>query len=332
MGLILAVQSARAEVSDTNLLGDQANLMAGAVTASTQAGPSMWYNPARLAFASNQTFQFAVSGAGIALRRYKIPTLITAPDATLDAKTTELLALPRAITLVARANQRLHWGAGLFVPTRQDIGLQAGNDATSPTAGFNAYAVRLRRGSYHVTGAVSYALSERIQLGASLGVVTYSYFNTTQVSTAAYDASSGMALAVLTSAAQRDNVGYGFRPTLGLSVKLWRGLRMGVSAAAPTMLFFARLREVASSVSASDGGSVQFDPTTRDQRGGTWDVVEAAVGRVGFSYLTEGMLWELDGELIGGAHSDDFKVDERVTGNVRAGGLVGLMRQVRLGF
>jgi hypothetical protein len=324
---------ARAEVSDIALLGDQANLMAGAVTASTQAGPSMWYNPARLAFATDQRVMFAVSGVGVALRHYKVPGLVTAPNTNLDAKTTEILALPRATTLVVRAHRpRLHWGLGLFVPTRQDVVLQAGHNQDSSAANFNAYAIRERRASFHATGSVSYELNKRVQLGASLGYVTYSYFRMSQLTTAAYDSATGTASAVVTSSAQHDNLGYGLRPTLGISVQLVEGLTLGVSVSPPTMLFYAHVRDVSSSVSAADSGVIRLTPSARDHRGGTWDAVEPAIGRVGLAYATERMLWEIDGEISGGARSTDFDVDERVTGNVRAGCVAGLMRQLRLGF
>lgn len=305
--------------------------MAGAVIASTQAGPSMWYNPARLRFAGEQQFVFAVSGVGAALRRYKIPSLVSSRDAQLDATTNEILPLPRATTLVVRGRNRLHWGIGLFIPTRQDIGLQAGASTPGAMGHFDAYAVRLRRNSYHLTGSVSYTFSDRLQFGVSLGAVTYTYFNMSQISTAVYDSATGLAQAVTTSASQRDAYGYGFRTTFGMSVKLVDGLTLGISAAPPTALFYSSVREVSTVLGTREGG-VQIQPFVRDQSGGAWEVVEAAVFRLGLAYQTERTLWELDGEVKGGARSVDFDVDERVTGNFRAGGIIGLQQHIRLGF
>src|SRR5262245_19986100 len=98
--LVLAFASAssrvHADVSDIALLGEQANLMAGSVTASTQGGPSMWYNPSRLSFAGDHKFVVSVSGAGVAVRVYRAPEFIRSHGQTSPGKTSEFLALPRA--------------------------------------------------------------------------------------------------------------------------------------------------------------------------------------------------------------------------------------------
>lgn len=323
--------SIRADAADITLLGDQANLMAGAVIASTQAGPSMWYNPARLPFSSNKRLVFAVSGVGAAMRLYRIPALITTPRAPLDATTSELLPLPRATTLIVRGRGGLHWGIGLFIPTRQDIRIQAGVQTTGTTADFSAYGLRLRRSSYHLTGSVSYTLNDRIQFGLSLGAVAYSYFNMSQFSTAAYDSTTGVASTLIISAAQHDVLGYGIRPTLGLSVELPEGWTVGLSAAPPTVLFYSRLDQVSTRAGTGAAGVVEVDPSLRGERAGV-QLVEPGAVRLGLSYSSARALWEIDGELTGGASSEVFSVDERVTGNVRAGGVVGLQEQLRIGF
>jgi long-subunit fatty acid transport protein len=328
----LPVRSARADVSDITLLGDQANLMAGAVTASTQAGPSIWYNPARLSFAGDHSVEFAVSGAGFALRRYKVPGFVRGPNGDSPGKSAEVLALPRATTLVARARERLNWGIGIFIPTRQDVVLQVSQSDAGEPMGFNAYALRTRRNSVHVAGAISYKLNERISLGASLNFVTYSFFRMSLLSSAAYDAETGAANAVVNTSSQDTNRGYGFRPTLGLSIRVLPAFFFGISASAPTMLFYARLQAVESAVSAMNGDGIQFKPSARDKRGGAWEVVEPAVARIGFAYRGERTLWEIDGEITGGAKSSDFEVDEPITGNLRAGAIVGLLQNVRVGF
>jgi hypothetical protein len=331
--LVAGASLARGDVGDIALLGDQANLMGGAVTASTQGGPSMWYNPSRLSFGGVQTVAFAVSGAGFAMRRYKIPDFISTPQSSSGASSNEVLALPRATTLVVAGRERLYWGIGLFIPTRQDVALQTGQRGVQGAQdAFNALALRTRRNSFHVVGAVSWKLSERVQIGGSIGFVTYAFFGSSQESSTAYDESTGSASAVFMRAAQRDNRGYGLRPNVGLSWRLAERWYLGLSAAAPTALFYARVRDVQSQTSAAmDPSGITFKGHFKDTRGGTWDAPEAGVARVGLAYLSERLLLELDGELTGGAHSTDFEVDEPPAGNLRAGVLLGLMRKVRVG-
>jgi hypothetical protein len=311
---------ARAEIASTELLGDQANLMSGAVTASTRGGASIWYNPSRLSFGSGESFTFAVSGVGFAYRHYNAPNLIATSQGSAPATSSEVLVLPRASTLVVRASDNLYWGVGLFTPARQDIALQAGssNDSTGATA-FNAVAMHVRRNSLHTMGSLSWKVNDRLLLGAGLAFVTYSYFQSLQTSSARYDATTSAAMAVVTQASQRDNYGYGLRATIGMSLRLGEHWQLAASLAAPTWLFYTNTNNVTSqSTGLTSSDDLNFAGSVQQRNGGARERPEPGVGRFGLAFSTTRVLVELDAEVSGGASSSAFNVDAPAVGNMHA--------------
>jgi hypothetical protein len=330
--LLLAGASARADVSDVSLLGDQANLMGGAVVASTRGGPSMWYNPARLMVAEDVQSSVAVSGAGFTMRRYNVPQLIQDGSESKPLKTGEFLALPRAATFTGTMPSQLRYGVGLLSPTRADVAMQTSQGgATVAGQTFDSVAMRSRRTSHHVVGSLSWALKSGLSLGATLHFVTYTYFSMAQVSSALYDTATGAALALFTSAEQRQNVGYGARATLGLSYPVGRWL-LGLSFSSPTVLFFARVRETQTTSSGSQAGELAFDPSARNDRSGMSELPEPALLRAGVAYSGTTVLVEVNVEGASRARAATFGIDDAGTGNVRIGSLFGLKRKVRLGL
>jgi hypothetical protein len=330
--LLLSASTAHADVSDVSLLGDQANLMGGAVAASTRGGPSMWYNPARLMLAEEAQSSVAVSGAGFTLRRYNVPSLIQGGTDSTPLKTGEFLALPRAVTFVGTVRSDLRYGLGLLNPTRQDLALQTSQDgAADGEETFDSVAMRSRRTSHHVVAALSWALRSGWQLGATLHFVAYTFFSMAQVSSARNDVASGQALALFTSAEQLHNVGYGVRATLGVSYPAGRWL-FGVSMSSPTLLFFARVRETQTLSSGTQAGAqLEFEPSARNDRGRLAQMPEPALLRAAIAYSGSTVLIEVDAEGASRAESETFGVDNRGTGNVRSGMLIGMKRKVRLG-
>lgn len=330
---MIAGSSARADVSDVSLLGDQANLMAGAVTASTRGGPSMWYNPSRLMLEEANS-SVTVSGAGFTMRRYNVPRLIeTNGSGNAALKTSEFLALPRAMTFTGTLPSKLRYGLGLLNPTRQDLAIQTSERGeTDGSQTFDSVAMRSRRTSHHVVAALSWQLRSGLQLGATLHFVAYTFFSMAQVSSARYDIASGQALAVFTSAAQQHNAGYGARGTLGVSYPLGRWL-FGASLSSPTVLFYARTRETETTSSGSQSGAqLTFEPSAHNDRSGMAEVPEPALLRAGVAYSGSAVLAELNVEAASSAKAATFGVDDRGTGNVRLGTLIGLMQKVRLGL
>ena len=328
------VSRALADVADISLLGDQANTMAGAVTASTQGGPSIWYNPSRLSFAEDQRFVFSVSGAGAAMRLYNIPYLVSSEEQVSAGRTSELLTLPRATTLVVQGRRALRWGIGLFVPTLQDVTFQASQSSSlDDERTFTGFASHVRRESFHGVGAVGFRLGSRLQLGASLGLMAYSFFRSTQLSSATYTDASGASSAQFSTSLQRDNLGYGFRVAVGASLRITEQLLLGVSVTAPSMVVYAFVEELGSESSASAPVETDFfEPRRKDKHGGTWQTVEPGLVRIGLAWETANSLWEIDGEVTSGASGKDFEVDSHVSGNLRVGAIVGLLQNVRAGF
>lgn len=336
LALSLAASASRvsADVADIALLGDQANLMSGAVTASTQGGPSMWYNPSRLSFAAEQRYVLSVSGVGAALRLYRIPRLLVTPEQATAGETSELLVLPRATTLVVQGRGALRGGLGLFVPVMQDVTLRA-SQSVSVAGGeaFSALAANHRRQSIHVTGAVSYRFGPRLQLGAGVDLVGYFLYRSTQFSSAVGDAASAQSSAQANATLQRDNLGYGFSARVGASVELREHLLLGLSVGTPVKVVYATVNELGSTSSAAAGpGDDRFEPVQTEERGGTWETVEPGILRVGLAWVTDKILCEVDAEVASPADSDAFEVHSRFYGNAKAGAVVALARNLRAGI
>lgn len=334
IALAFVTKRAHAEVATLELLGEQASVMGGAVTASSRGGSSIWYNPARLSFGSGETVTFAVSGVGVVYRRYNLPNVLTTSEQAYGAKSNELVTLPRATTLVIRARDKLYWGVGLFTPARQQVVLQAGSASSdSADTAYNSVSAELRRNSYHLVGAVSYDVNERLSVGVSVSYVTYTFYQSYQTNSAQYDRDSGEAMAVFTQTSRQDNIGYGLRGTAGISFRLSENFHLGASLASPSWMFFTNVASEDSQAEALAGAPAPgFTGRLRNHAGLERDRPEPATARVGISFTSPSVLVELDADGSVGASSANFNVTKQANGNLRAGALFALKPKLRIGF
>lgn len=157
--------TAQAGNDDEVLVGSDATLTGGAVTATTHDGSALWYNPAGLDPEKLQ--QVDVNGTAYTLRIWNIPEYVQAPNGdTVDGDTSEAVTVPSAITYLRRINDRWAVGVGYFLSRWSDIRGHAeisfpdqGGTATWQEGYVQTYSL------HNVIVGAGYALSMDLRLG-----------------------------------------------------------------------------------------------------------------------------------------------------------------------
>ncbi|MGF1469013.1 MAG: hypothetical protein ACFCGT_23045 [Sandaracinaceae bacterium] len=111
---LTAPAPARAGNSDAILLGSDAALTGGSVTATTEDGASTYYNPAGLAHIDRH--QVNVSAQAIQLQDIRIQDILSFEGGpAIDGGTTVLPLLPAGLTYGGVLSDTVSWGFGIFV-------------------------------------------------------------------------------------------------------------------------------------------------------------------------------------------------------------------------
>lgn len=327
--LALLSERARAGNDDSILLGNDAALTGGAVTAWVNDGSSLWYNPAGLSLARKDSVD--VGASAFALRKYKIPKLLSADDGSrADASFTEFLSIPSALTFVRRFGERFTGGLGLFTSQQGDFTLRT---ALSPSVPQNELATRFNTlftsegAIYHLGLGLGYRVLDRLHVGVSLFGDYGTFVESTRQSW--YLDVAGTVLAHGVDASLVEESVLGFHAALGLLYQVTDELSVGLSLQTPGFYFHRSTHTTSISSTAVDGrlaedGVSALAAESLDERESKLALGQYAPVRVrlGVALRALGGTFSLEGDLQSKVKDRDVGVDRQLSWNLRAGGRV----------
>src|SRR6188768_508013 len=114
-GAALVPGLAHAGNDDAVLLGNQAMITGGAVTAIVSDGASAWYNPAGLGLSARNRFD--VTGSVYGVNIYQVKSAFALPDGTTaNAAKTDWVLVPTVLSFVRELGDDWVASVGIFIP------------------------------------------------------------------------------------------------------------------------------------------------------------------------------------------------------------------------
>jgi hypothetical protein len=183
VGLWLLPIPGRAQ-SDGVLVGDDASLLAGAVTAIVNDGSALYYNPAGLQLVDRNTVDLTITA--YSLRLYRIPdALVSTSGVSADANVTEVVIIPAAVSYVRTTKSGLRIGFGVFATSLADYSQRANLTFADAATGFDwDWLIQLSNeiSVYHGIAGLGWSTrSRRLHFGATLDLSYVGFSQSSQV-------------------------------------------------------------------------------------------------------------------------------------------------------
>jgi hypothetical protein len=336
LALLLMLASSRASAGndDSILLGNDAALVAGAVVSNANDGSALWYNPAGLARAGQDSVD--VGASAFALRRYKMPGVINAVGGRGgDASFTEIVSIPSALTYVRRWGRSVA-GLGLFASQVQDRTLRA--SLTFPIGGLADGRLRALQNEesarYHLAGGWGMKLPRGFAVGAALFGDYYDVATFGQISSDYSVGASPLGVSLGSSYTLFKALGFHARVGVTYDPRPW--LRFGLSVETPGVYFYRSTRETSIETSTQlDDAGEQFQLATtvveQAKSEGGLGLYSPVRVRMGGSFDAAGATFSLEGDVQSKVTDRGIEVDRTFVWNVRAGARWAVNETLRLG-
>lgn len=162
---------------EEQLLGPGAAMTAGAVTATTNEGSAILYNPAGLAHIDVATLDITTNA--FVLRTYDAPELLSGP-VSIDSEGgfTEFVSVPAGLTFVRPINDNLRLGLGVFSTRSRNITLRNGVSLPLEDDDLKSTFLVVFRESEATTeigASIAWKVSSSLRLGATLALSSETY-------------------------------------------------------------------------------------------------------------------------------------------------------------
>ena len=332
---LLAPAGARAGNDDGVLLGNEAAMSAGAVTAIVNDGSATWYNPAGIAAVDRDTLD--LSGSATMLRIADTPALLqsAATGATANGGYYEFLGIPSAVTLVRRLDRTTAFSLGIFVPQltghtdRVSLAEVVDRPAPDPDYASRWQLTQQESSSTYYGGlTLGIALLPNVRVGFTLfGTYRSAAFSTqfaggVTVDDAPFEAIGLMSMETLQSVSLEIGA--------GLQWDIMPGLTLGLAARTPGLMVGSLYRLTTTTI-ASDPDGLVFAPTDEGMLRPQLAVVTPARVRLGIAYRwAEGWVG-IEGDFQHELRSPEVGIDREWVGGVRVGGRYWVDPQISIG-
>lgn len=314
--VMLPVSVVRAGNDDGILVGGQAALTGGAVTAIASDGAAAWYNPAGLARITRHSFDINASAYGISL--ISADNLFTLPNGqTASADAVDWQLIPTALSYSRVLSARVVGSFGVFIPYTTDLDLRA--SITQPDGTEWLIGLDQVRNEYDYIASIGVRVSETLRVGVALHGIYVSLENNVQLASG----TPGLSERTFLSTSQHEVRGeYGLRLAVGVQWTPVARLELGVSAQTPTLTGFRRI--ASDNVSGLYPGGMQgvFESQHVDGVRQPWDLSTPFLLRAGAAYRVGRAQLLADGSLSSPLDTEGTSLDRRLSGNARVGVLV----------
>lgn len=286
---------ARAGNDDTLLHGSDAAMTGGAITATTEDGAAVYYNPAGLA--NIERGQVNVSANAIVVQRLRVRDFLstTRGDAT-DADVLVIPLIPAALTFAGRLSDDVGFGGGIFVSQQFAYTLRSSLDAIDPVP-FNFTLAFEQREINTVPGfGIGWSALPNLRIGISVfGRYREQYGALVFGAGTTAPAPSSPSLS-LSANSSFGSAGAGFEGRVGVQWDPMPELTLAATVWTPTFNVLTSTQETNTTSVAGDGGVV-YVPDTVDET--VWGFDQASSWRFRFGAAwTEHWGWlSIDGDV-----------------------------------
>jgi long-chain fatty acid transport protein len=314
LAFVLSLFSSQVQAGNDDgiLVGSQAALTGGAVTATVSDGTAGWYNPAGLTQLKRHSLDINASVYGINV--VSTENLFTLPDGTESgASVVDWVLVPSALAYSRRINERVVASFGIFVPKTTDLDLRT---AVSEGNGRRwVVGIDQVENEYDYVASVGVSITDTLSIGAAVHGIYISYEENTTVGVGTPGSSSAD---FVTTSLHSTTGDYGLRLGLGVQWQPVPDLKLGFSMQTPTLTAYRDVTDtVVSSVAVPDSQIASFQTSRDVGLKSIWDASTPLMMRAGMATTIGNLQLLVDGSLTSSLRSEQEELARKWTGNLR---------------
>lgn len=321
----LSPQRARAGNEEGVLIGNEAAISGGAVTAVVHDGSAGWYNPAGVAQVTRN--QVDVSGSATQLRLASTPQLLqSASGRGVDGGYYELNGIPSSVTIARRLEPALVLSLGVFVPSlvgHTDRVRLSERDAMGNATEWQLVQQENTQ-SYYAGLTLGVVLASNFRVGFTI----YGLYRQTTIVSQFFGGAEGLFINGVSSLLNRQSAGVEVGG--GFQWEIIPGLHLGFAVRSPALQLGSLYRRTETHLSAGTGG-ITFDPIDEGGLTPRAEVITPTRFRLGVAWRFERGWIGIDADLSHQLQLPEFSIDRPWVGNVRIGGRYDIDPNISIG-